>query len=390
MEFIETQKAWELIDGCPLKELKKEEVWLKDSLGRVLAEDVFSASDDPAFDKALKDGYAYRSTDVAPAVVAVLRAGDTVSKKYAPGECVKIMTGAVVPKEFDKLVMVEDAQVVDGKLMVLGQVGNNICYQGEYLLKGTKVLHKHKQIAPQDVAILASVGKKKVSVYRKPRVGILVTGDELVEQESELKAGKKLDSNSPMLAAQVRILGGEPCEYKVVADTLEATIMAISGALLDCDLVISSGGASMGDYDFIPKALQSLSAKFMFKKIKFKPGKPTFFSTVQTIPYFALPGNPVSSFVVFSLFVARLIRRMLKQSPQAKYFTLPMKAEFVRKTDLDRQEFRPCKIVDNKILVSDFVNSGHLQALYGVDGLVDIPVGEKVLPVKSLQKFYPI
>ncbi len=390
MNFVETRKAWNLIDSCPLREAQKEEVPLRDSLGRVLAEDVFSAFDDPAFDKALKDGYAYKGTDICPKVVAVQRAGENLCKRYAQGECIKIMTGAVVPKEFDKLVMVEDAKVIDGKLKISGEVGNNICYQGEYLLKGTKILQKSKLLAPQDVAILASTGKKKVSVYCRPRVGILVTGDELVDKESDLKAGKKLDSNSPMLASQVRALGGEPREYKVVADTLEDTIAAISSALLDCDLVISSGGASMGDYDFIPKALQSLSAKFMFKKIKFKPGKPTFFSTVQDVPYFALPGNPVSSFVVFNLFVARLIRRMLHLEPQAKSFLLPMQAEFVRKKDLDRQEFRPCKIVEGKIVMSDFVNSGHLQALYGVDGLVEIPIGEKILPAKSLQNFYPL
>ena len=262
--------------------------------------------------------------------------------------------------------------------------------KGEYLSKGAKILSKDTKLFPQDVAILASVGKRKLKVYRRPKVGVLVTGDELVADACQLQPGKKFDSNSPMLAAQIKEQGGVPQEYRVVADSLDATIAAIEKALAECDLVISSGGASMGDYDYIPSALQSLAAKFEFQKIRFKPGKPTFFSTVKGKPYFALPGNPVASFVVFNLFVARLLRRMVGLHPQPRSFQLPMGKELRRKNDLDRQEFRPVYILDDKIVEANFVNSGHLQALCGVDGLVEIPLGEKLLPAESLQRFYPL
>ena len=193
-----------------------------------------------------------------------------------------------------------------------------------------------------------------------------------------------------MLALQIAELGktsAEPIEYRVVADTLQETTDAIEKAVRECDLVLSSGGASMGDYDYIPKALENLQAKFEFKKIKFKPGKPTFFATVKGTPYFALPGNPVSSFVVFNLFVTRLIKKMLAQDSQPKSFLLPMGKRFVRSIDLDRQEYRPANIVDGKIEVADFVNSGHLQALAGAQGLVEIPAGQKELPSGSKQRF---
>ena len=248
MNFIQTQEAWQLIDSYHLDKAKIEQVALADSLSRVLAEDLFAPSDEPAFDKALKDGYACKSQDIHPQVVAVQRAGVDLQKKYAKGECIKIMTGAVVPKEFDLLVPVEDAKVVENRLHICSaEVANNICYQGEYLSKGAKILSKDTKLFPQDVAILASVGKRKLKVYRRPKVGVLVTGDELVADACQLQPGKKFDSNSPMLAAQIKEQGGVPQEYRVVADSLDATIAAIEKALAECDLVISSGGASMGD-----------------------------------------------------------------------------------------------------------------------------------------------
>ena len=255
MNFVTTQEAWRLIDSYITAKLPTEEVFLGDSLGRILVEDVFAPFDEPAFDKALKDGYAYNSQDLQPEVVAVQRAGEDLGRSYAKGECVKIMTGAVVPKEFDALVPVEDAKIVENRLQITAKVAQNICYQGEYLLKGAKILAKNEKITPQIVGILASVGKKKAQVFRKPKVGVLVTGDELVESFSQLEQGKKFDSNSPMLALQIAELGAEPIEYRVVADTLQETTDAIEKAVRECDLV-TSGGASI--YDYIPKALENL------------------------------------------------------------------------------------------------------------------------------------
>ncbi len=388
MKFIEPDLVVKLIDEYELSPLSVETVSLSEALDRTLAEDVVSPFDQPAYDKALKDGYAYRSTDFLPKIVAVQKAGEGLERKYAEGECVKIMTGAVVPKDFDLLVPVEDVQIDGNKLVVKGEVANNICYQGEYVKNGETILHSGQKIFPQTIGILASVGKREIKVYKNPRVGILVTGDELVEDFSDLASGKKFDSNSPMLAAQVRNLGAIPVEYRVVSDDLSATVDAIKKAVSECDLVLSSGGASMGDFDYIPKALQELGAKFIFQKMKFKPGKPTFFSEVMGKPYFALPGNQVSSFVVFHLFASRLIRRFLGLSPNSLILDLPMAKEFVRTKDLDRQEYRPAKIVEGKIEVCNFVNSGHLLSLNEIDGLVELRIEQNILLADSIQKIY--
>ncbi len=388
MKFIEPDLAFKLIDEYELSSLSHEIVPLAEGLGRTLAEDVTSPFDQPAYDKALKDGYAYRSSDVLPEVVAVQKAGEDLGRKYSEGECIKIMTGAVVPKEFDMVVPVEDAEVESNRLKITGAVGNNICYQGEYVSKGERILHAGQKVASQTIGILASVGKREIKVYKKPRVGILVTGDELVEDFGDLAIGKKFDSNSPMLAAQVRELGAIPVEYRLVSDDLPATVDAIKQAVSECDLVLSSGGASMGDFDYIPRALQELGAKFIFQKMKFKPGKPTFFSEVCGKPYFALPGNQVSSFVVFHLFVSQLIKRLLGLPSNPSVLNLPMGKEFVRTKDLDRQEYRPVRIINGKVEVCNFVNSGHLLSLNEIEGLVEIRIDEDKLAIGSVQRVY--
>jgi len=366
---------------------KTQIVEIYDALDRTIALDILSPFDQPLYNKSLMDGYAYSSKGNTTKIVGSQKAGQKNSGGYSKNQCIKIMTGAIVPKEFDRVVRIEYTKHDSGFMeIVQKETGNNICYQGEYLKKGQKIISKGKLLDPQTIGILASLGIASVLVYQKPIVGIIVTGDELLDVSNKIAPGKKYNSNLIMLSCQIKKAGAIPKHYGILKDNLLDTQNAIKKALLECDIVISSGGASMGDYDFIPRALKNLQARFLFQKIAFKPGKPTFFAHLHNKYYFALPGNPVSSFVVFEIFVKPFVYKYLNSSSPQKILHFRMGEKYHRKKDLDRLELRPIKIINNKIDPLEFKNSGHLSALYDIDGFLQIDKGVKILPKDSWQK----
>jgi molybdopterin molybdotransferase len=297
-----------------------EEVSLVEAHGRVLREDVRAPFDVPAADNTAMDGYAVRSEDIAGAPVSLrviedLPAGRVAEQRVEPGTAIRIMTGALLPDGADCVAHVEITDAGSDVVRILQPLrrGANVRKRAEDMAAGDVVLTGGIRIGAGEIGVLAGVQKTRVLVSRKPTVAILSTGDEIIDAGDERGAGKVVNSNAYSLAALVRETGGEPRMHGIVRDTREATVAAIEAAL-DCDFVISSGGVSVGAYDFVKAALDELGADTKFWRIAMKPGKPVVLSTLRGRMYFGLPGNPVSCMVSFLLFVAPSLRKAMGQT----------------------------------------------------------------------------
>jgi len=297
--------------------LPAEEVALEDALGRVLAEDVHSDADMPPFDRAAMDGYAVRATDVAtaPAVLDVIGevpAGTWPELEVGPGEAVRIMTGAPVPTGATAVQQVERTRAADEfRVTILESVahGAHVAPRGSEVGAGDLVLERGRRVDPATVAVLASVGRARVRVARRPVVALLVTGDEIVEVAAVPGPGQIRNSNGPAVAAQALQAGAEVRLLGVAGDDLVALRSALEGGR-GADVLLVSGGVSAGDYDLVEPALEELGFSFLFTKVAVKPGAPLVFGKRGTTLAFGLPGNPVSAQVTFELFVRAALLRM--------------------------------------------------------------------------------
>jgi len=306
--------------------LPAEQVSLLDALGRVLAQDARSDIDVAPFDNSAMDGFAVRAADLAGAteespleldVVAHIGAGDWWDGEVGPGEAARIMTGAPVPAGADSVVMVEFTSPVSGDGGVGSRVGfakepsagEHIRRRGEEVLAGDVVVSAGETLGPAAIGLLASTGHDTVRVYRRPRVAIISTGSELVEVAEKPGLGKIRNSNSYSIAAQVVASGGIPVRFPIVPDDLDATREAFSRAADECDFIVTSGGVSVGDFDFVKPVLEELG-EMTFCKVKMRPGNPQTMGTIRGVPFFGLPGNPTSTYVGFEIFVRPSLRVM--------------------------------------------------------------------------------
>lgn len=288
------------------------------SLGLVIAEDVVSDIDMPPFDKAMMDGYAVRSEDCAATpvelrVIEEIYAGDVPSRAVERGTAARIMTGAPMPDGADAVVMVEHTQAVDGgcvRIDAPATPGQNVIRKGSEMRKGEVVLLAGTVLRPQEFGLLATIGRIAVQAYPRPRVAILATGNEIVEPTQTPAPGQIRNSNAVMLAAQVSRASGIPRVLGIVRDEVEALEKRIAEGL-GYDILLLTGGVSAGAKDLVPGVLERMGVERLFHKVDLKPGKPAFFGKQQRTLVFGLPGNPVSSFVCFELFVRPAIGRML-------------------------------------------------------------------------------
>ena len=313
------QRVIEIVEPLPT-----ERVSLLEALGRVLAEDVHAPHDVPQQDNSAMDGYAVIAADVqnatadAPArlrVVGDIPAGHVAERALLPGTAVRIMTGAPIPAGADAVVQVEltdggDAEVRIHKPVVAGA---NIRRRAEDISRGGLLVAEGTPLHPAELGVLASAQRGDVLVRRIPRVAIVSTGNELVDPDETLTPGKVVNSNSYSLAALAMVSGAKVKRVVRVRDTLDETVKALEGAL-DCDVIISSGGVSVGAYDFVKEALEKLGAETHFWRVAMKPGKPVVLSTLRNRLFFGLPGNPVSCMVAFHLFVAPSLRKAAGQN----------------------------------------------------------------------------
>jgi molybdopterin molybdotransferase len=299
--------------------LEPETVLLDEALGRVLAEDVYADLNVPPFDNSAMDGYAVIAADTAGAsadqpavlrVIADLPAGYLPEVPVARGEAVRIMTGAPMPEGADAIVRVEDT--ARGDRVVLVQVasrpGRDVRLAGEDVRAGDLVLTAGTHVRPAEVGMLAMLGRRRVATVRRPRVAVLTTGDELVDVDEPVTPGKIRNVNLYSICAQVRWCGGEPLSLGVARDTLEDLEAKIREGM-SADLLLTSAGVSVGDYDHVKTVLDKLG-EIEFWQVNMKPAKPIAFGRVGTIPMFGLPGNPASSMVAFEEFVRPAILKM--------------------------------------------------------------------------------
>jgi molybdopterin molybdotransferase len=297
---------------------------LDDALGSVLADDVVSPLDVPAFANSAMDGYAVRSADVHGASVAnpvrlrlieEIAAGAVPTRVVGPGECSRIFTGAPVPEGANGVIRQEDTDQGTPVVSVTSDrdAGSNVRPAGEDIRKGDIVLRAGTELGPAQLGALASIARAHPLVYRRPRVAILATGDEVVDvdQTEEILSGRKVaSSNSHTLNALVRQAGGEPVMLGIAGDD-PASIRRHIGTAFDCDLLITTGGVSVGAHDHLRDVIASLGAKLEFWRIRMRPGAPVGFGMLDEIPWIGLPGNPVSTMVTFELLVRPAIRKLM-------------------------------------------------------------------------------
>lgn len=355
LSFAEARNAVEQ-HAAKLTAVESELTNLLEAVGLVLAEDLRADRDFPPFPRSTRDGYAVRSDDVqsVPAhlrSVGTIKAGATVEESHVmvgPGEAVEIMTGAPVPLGADAVVMVEYTEPADATLTVKRPVkaGENVVPAGAEGRRDDIVVQRGTRIRHAVVAVAAAVGRPEVTVHRRPKVSVLATGDELVDINLSPGPNEIRNSNSYSLGAQIYEAGGEVLLLPVARDdAAELAILLRKG--LEADLLLITGGVSMGKYDLVEEVLASLGARFFFTGAAIQPGKPVVFGEValndRTTPFFGLPGNPVSTMVTFQLFVRPVLDALGGATPEPLPFAQAiLRAPFSIKPGLTR--FLPAKL----------------------------------------------
>jgi len=326
---------------------------IEEAVGRVLAEDIFSPIDMPPFDKSAMDGYALRSSDIANISVQLkclgtIQAGEVFKQRLKSGCCIKIMTGAPMPQGADSVVMVEDTESQASQVLVKRSVkpGENICVKAEDISRGSKIFSKNKLISISDIALLATIGRRFVKTIANPSVAVLNTGGEIIPVGRKLTENKIYNSNGPQLCALLRQDGITPRYLGIARDT-PAILKKMISQGLTCDILLISGGVSMGDYDLVPSVLKQLGVKQLFHKVNIKPGKPLFFGVKNKKLIFGIPGNPVSNFLAYQIFIRLAIRKMMGiEECHLEIKTGIIKNEFRQKPG--RKHFVLAKVVHSK------------------------------------------
>lgn len=321
IEYAEAERL--VLENAP--QTPVESLSLSDSLGLVLAEDLNARFDSPPFDNSAVDGYAVRSGDTGEGVelevVDEAPAGRPSTKTVGAGEAIKIFTGGVIPDGADAVIMVEDTSGWSGEDSSAITIGksvpeeNNIRRSGEDVRAEAVILKAGVEIGPYEVALAASQGYGELPVHRRPKVVVLSTGTELVEPGSrDLSTGEIFDSNSYAIVAQAREAGAEASRLYAATDEADVLRAALEEALSKADVVVTSGGVSVGEKDLVKSSLEALGVEQVFWGVRFKPGKPLFFGSRDSSRFFGLPGNPVSAMVCFELFVRPALMRMMSRT----------------------------------------------------------------------------
>jgi molybdopterin molybdotransferase len=379
--------------------LGAEKVSLLQTLGRVIAEDVYASRDIPPFDNSGMDGYAVRWVDVEGAsedrpvrleVIEDLPAGFISKRTVEKGQAIRIMTGAPIPGGADAIVPVEETRKENGFVSILRAIppGGHVREAGEDVKRGDLVLARGDVIRPAEVGMLASLGRSSISVYQRPLVAILCTGEELADVDERLDEVKIVSSNSYTLAAQVKDCGATPIQLGIARDR-KIDIEEKFRQGLRADILVSSAGVSVGDYDFVKDVLKDLGMEMIFWTVAMKPGKPLAFGTIDRKPVFGLPGNPVSSMVSFEQFVRPSLLKMMGHSQLFRPVIEATLKENIRKEPGRRHFIRACVSFEKDgyfVTMTGSQGSGILKSMVRANGLIVIPedrevviAGEKVM-----------
>jgi len=366
---------------------RKETVSLDDAFERVLASDAQSDMFVPPFDRAAMDGFAVKAEDTFEAdkfdpielkTVGKLHAGESPEKEIKKGECMQIATGAPMPEGADAVVKVEVTEKENDLVSVYQPVhpGENVSPKGEDIEKDETVLKKNLFLTSARIGALAAMGKERVEVYEKPRIGIIPTGDEVVPIEGELKPGQIYDVNSHTLTAVVSKNGCLPFSGEVVHDSIDGLKKGIEKEINKRDMVLFSGGSSVGDKDVLIDALDSIG-EVIFHGVKLKPGKPTLFGKVEGTPVIGMPGYPTSCLNTAQQLVKRALRKLsrLPEAPERRTKAVLQKRIT---SSLGRQQYMTVKL-ENGDAYPVYKQSGAITSMAQADGYFEIPENKELV-----------
>lgn len=374
---------------------KTEYVSINDSFGRFLSEDLLATEDVPHFDRAPYDGYAVRSIDTQEAnrenpiefeVIDHIGAGLVSDKTLGPFQAVRIMTGAQMPAGSDAVVMLELSQDIerDGKKFMTTkrkhQSGDNVSRRGEDAKKGEVLVDKGTRINPGIQAMLATFGYDKVPVAAKPKVGLFATGTELLEVDQALEPGKIRNSNSYMISAQIERVGAEVHYFGTLPDDFDTCFESVKEAIDKVDMLVTTGGVSVGDFDYLPAIYEKLGAEVLFNKVSMRPGSVTTVAHFNGRVLFGLSGNPSACYVGFELFARPVIRTMLfSPKPHMRKEKAVLEVDFPKANPFTRFVRSSLSILDGKLVVSPsgLDKSNIVMSLAGANSLAILPGGTR-------------
>jgi len=380
--MLEVAAALEIVLGR-VAPLPTEVVPLLQAAGRVLAEPVASDIDSPPYTKALMDGYAIRSADTGPGntltVIEEVAAGRMPTRGVGPGDATRIMTGAPIPDGADAVIPHEETEPAGDSIRLCRAVkaGESILPRGREMHADEVVVPAGIRLSPQAIGLLAAVGRTSVTVHCVPRLSILATGDELVEAAERPGPGQIRNCNGLMLSALAGRAGAAAEYLGIGPDERDGLRRLIARGLDSADVLVLAGGVSAGKFDLVPEVLKELAVTAHFHKVRLKPGKPLLFGSGESTLVFGLPGNPVSSFVGFELFVRPALRKMMGDAiPGPTFVPVPLAAPFAAKND--RPTYAPARLEmahGFHVRPGNWFGSADLRGLLTADALVSIPAG---------------
>lgn len=384
--MIRIEEALKILEK-EVKILGLEERNLLSAMGRVLGEDVHSMDNLPPFNKSAMDGYAIKYEDTENCSInnraelnirGIIKAGDFCEEELQFGDAYKIMTGAPIPTGANAVIEIEKVELDENKLYISQPIkeGNHIIRFGEEIKIGDIALNKGTVIRPSEIGFLASLGISSVKVYRSPVVALIITGSELIDINSEPQKGKIRNSNEYSLRALIKNLDAECLSLGITSDEKSLIKEKVKYALENADIVISSGGASVGDYDFVKEVLMEIGAEVKFNKVAIKPGKPVTFATYKDKLFFALPGNPSALITTFEEFVKPAIEKMMgKAITDTEEFQVVLTDDF--KAQKGRRKYIYVQIKKEKGTYYAYKVgsqcSNHLKTMSQANGMIIIP-----------------
>jgi molybdopterin molybdotransferase len=367
------------------------------ALGQVLAVDIAADLDSPPFDKSMMDGYAVRAADCKPGVelklVEEIQAGAVPKVTVNPGECSRIFTGAPIPAGADAVVMKEKSEIVsEHRVRFLDDgvtVGRHIVPRGREMKTGDVILPQGTVITPATFGLFASVGKTAVPCFPPARVAVLATGNEVVEPNAKPKPGQIRNSNGPMLMALSARAGALPRYIGIASDEHAILKMYLEEGIYTSNVMLVAGGVSAGKYDLVPSILESMGVTIHFHHIRMKPGKPLLFGTRGDKLIFGLPGNPVSGYVGFELFVRPALRMMAGHAiPATPTLTLPLAEPL--STSNDRPTYHPAFRTGSAVRALPWFGSADLRAMLNADSFLCLPAGDMNYPAGQMIDVLPL
>ncbi|WP_409227217.1 molybdopterin molybdotransferase MoeA [Gudongella sp. SC589] len=406
MEFfkvVSVDDARELIkDEFGQYQLESELVSLLESQGRVLSDDIVSEINVPEFDRSTVDGYAvlvedsHGATESIPSILEVLGEvlmGETPKHQVGSGQAVYVPTGGMMPEGATGMIMIENTEKMDEETVLLFKPiskGENMVFRGEDIKKGEVALQAGRRIGPNEIGVLASLGISHVRVIKKPKVYILSTGDEVIDLDEELKIGKIRDINSYALSAMIREIGGEVAGREIVKDNYNLLLEGVRRALQHADVVLLSGGSSVGTRDYTHKVITDLKGKGVLAHgISIKPGKPTIIGDGKGKLIVGLPGHPVSSIVVFKAIVQPYIQGLLKAPYDARRVEAITTHNFPSSPGKETYHMVRLKREDGKMFATpSFGKSGMITLLSSSDGYIVIAEHEEGINKGETREVY--